>query len=117
MDVARGPRKPSDAAAATEPEDRHALDGSRQIETVHQLGVEARDREARDGVDEQGADILELDAGGLDGAERHLLEQGKRVVLEDFRPRLPTMSLVVPLGRLTSVAAVDAGIGVEAFEP
>src|SRR6476659_4327478 len=70
--VARRSREPGNAAAATEPEQRQPLDRCRQIQPVHQLCVEARYGEAGDGVDDDRADVLELDASFTDGASRYL---------------------------------------------
>src|SRR6476646_1433276 len=89
--VARRSREPGNAAAATEPKHRQPLDRCRQIEPVHQLGVEARYGEAGDGVYDDGADVIELDASFTDGASRYLLEQIEGLVHEDFGPLFPTM--------------------------
>ena len=112
---ARGPREPRDAPATAKPEDRQTLDRRRQVEPVHQLRIEARDRKPGNRVDDDGADIAKLDTGSGDGAKRHLLEQRQRVVLEDLRADLPAMVLVVPVRRLTGVAALDPGISEQAF--
>ncbi|HKA64918.1 MAG TPA: hypothetical protein VKD00_04220, partial [Methyloceanibacter sp.] len=67
LSVATRSREPGNAAATTEPEDRQTLDRRRQIEPVHQLRIKARYGKPGDGVDDDGADILELDARGTDG--------------------------------------------------
>ena len=72
VSVARGAREASHTPAAAEPEDRQPLHRARKVEPVHQLGVEARDGEPSDGVDDESVDFLEGDAGIGDGGERHL---------------------------------------------
>ena len=115
MRVAGSSRKPRNPAAAAKPEDRQPIDRSRQIEPVHQFRIETRYGKAGNGIDDDGADILELDAGGTDRAFCHLLEQVERMVQEDFGPLFPAMLLLVPFGRLASVTRLDPGIAKEAL--
>ena len=108
--VTRRARKPRDPAAASQPEDRNPLDRLRELEPVHQLGVEAWDGKAGDGVHHQRGHVLEPDASIGKGRESHLFQEGQRVTLEHFGARFPAMALVIPVLRLTRVASLDAGI-------
>src|SRR5262245_11440462 len=75
LSVATRSREPGNAAATTEPEDRQTLDRRRQIEPVHQLRIKARYGKHGEGVDDDGAEILALDARGTDGTERNRSEE------------------------------------------
>ena len=77
----------------------------RQLEAVHQLRIETWNGKPGDGVDDKRADIFEPDRGGFGGFERHLLQQVKRVALEDGGTRLPSMALVIPVRRLARVSS------------
>jgi hypothetical protein len=96
---------------------RQPLDGSAKIEPVHQLRIEARNGEARNGVDDDSPDVLKLDAGRVGGASCHLLEQGQCMQQEDVRPRFPAMLLLVPLRRLASIAGFYPSVAEEVLMP
>ena len=66
-------------------------------------------------LDDNGADILELDASSTDGASRHLFEQVESMVHEHVRAFLPAMLTLVPLGGLARVARLDSGIAEGTF--
>ena len=104
-------RQPANAAAAAETEDRQALDLAREGQTVDEARLEARNRQAGDGVDHDGADVCERDAGSGHGFERGFLQQRQRMALEGGRPLLPARGSRVPVGRLADVSALDAGVG------
>ncbi len=116
LGVTRRPAEPGNAAPTTKSEDRYPLHRRRQFQPVHQLGVKARDGETRDRVHHESANVLETNAGGSDCRQRHLLEQLKRVTLEDLGARFPAVALVIPFLRLTGVAVADAGIGIKGAE-
>ncbi|HWS10104.1 MAG TPA: hypothetical protein VN362_19880 [Xanthobacteraceae bacterium] len=68
----RRPRQAGDAAAAAETEDRQPFHRRLELETVEQLGVEARYREPGDRIGDENVDLGELDAGRRRGLERHI---------------------------------------------
>ena len=89
----------------------------RQLEAVHQLRIETWNGKPGDGVDNEGTNIVEPDRGDFGGFERHLLQQVKRVALEDGGTRLPSMALVIPIRRLAGVQSLNPSIAIEAFKP
>jgi hypothetical protein len=59
--------------------------------------------QARDGIDDERTNIVELDRRRLGRFESHLLEQVKRMALEDGGTRFPSMALMIPVWRFAQV--------------
>ena len=114
---AGGAGKAADAGAAAQPEHGQPLDVGAEGEAVHQARLQARDGEPGDRVGDDDIDIAQAEAGFGDGLDGDLLQEVERVPLIALGALLPGMRLQVPLHRLDGIAAVDAGVGVEGFQP
>jgi hypothetical protein len=114
--VARGACKPPNAAPTAKSKDRQTFHRGTKSQPVHQLRIKTRDGEPCDGVDDERTNIVEFDRRRLGGFESRLLEQVKRMALEDGGTRFPPMTLMIPVRRFAQVAVIDPGIAIKAFE-
>ena len=105
--------EPADAAAAPEAEDRQPLDGGAEVHAVHEQGIEARDCEPGDGVDDDEVDIGGHQAGFGDRLGGNLLEEDHRLALVDVGALLPAARGLAPIDRHTGVAPVDRRVKVK----
>jgi hypothetical protein len=117
LSVTRSTRETADAAAAAKPENRQPLYRRRQFESVQELGVEARNSKAGDGVDDDGPDVAELKARGRGCFSGDPFEQLCRVLQEALGASRPSMLLVVPVGGLAGITGLDAGIAKQGAMP
>ena len=88
----------------------------RQVEPVHELGVEAWDGKTGDGIDQKPTKLRQLDSRGLSRLQCHLFEESERVALKNFRPVHPVMRRVVPLAGLACVTRANPGLAVEGLQ-
>ena len=115
--VASGAGEPPNAAPAAKSKDRQTFHRARKSQPVHQLRVETWDGKPCDRIDDERTNIIELDRRRLGRFERHLLEQVKRMALEDGGTRFPSVVLMIPVRRFAQIAVINPGVAIEAFEP
>ena len=101
--VASGAGEPPNAAPAAKSKDRQTFHRARKSQPVHQLRVETWDGKPCDGIDDERTNIVEFDRRRLGRFESHLLEQVKRMALEDGGTRFPSMALMIPVWRFAQV--------------
>ena len=104
-------------ASSCKPEYRQALDRSAEGKPIHQFCIEARDRKTCDRVDDEHVNIGEREACALHRLDGDLFQELQSVPLKGRRAILPAVRLLTPLIRFTRIACVDAGVGIEGFEP
>jgi hypothetical protein len=101
--VASGAGEPPNAAPAAKSKDRQTFHRVGKSQPVHQLRVETWDGKPCDGIDDERTNIVELDRRRLGRFESHLLEQLKRMALENGGTRFPSMALMIPVRRFVQI--------------
>ncbi len=108
--VASGAGEPPNAAPAAKSKDRQTFHRARKSQPVHQLRIETWDGKPRDGIDDERTNIVEFDRRRLGRFESHLLEQVKRMALEDGGTRFPSMALMIPVRTSSSWFVIATGL-------